>query len=92
MSRHSKNQTLPGTAIINAAGTSQTPKDRVSLQTDYVNGPLTLTFVERYYGSFHLSGNPTLIATNSIAPYWQTDINLATISTCSAFPARRSSM
>jgi outer membrane receptor protein involved in Fe transport len=71
-----KTQTLPGTVITNAAGTSQTPKDRVSLQADYLNGPLNLTVVERYYGSFHLSGNPTLIATNSIAPYWQTDVNL----------------
>ena len=72
-----KSQTLPGTTIINAAGAPQTPKDRVTLQADYVNGPLSLTFVERYYGSFHLSGNPTLIATNSIAPYWQTDVNFA---------------
>ena len=71
-----KNQTLPGTVIINAAGTSQTPKDRVSLEIDYLRGPITATLLQRYYGSFHLSGNPTLIALNSIAPYWQTDINL----------------
>jgi len=71
-----KNQTLPGTTILNAAGTSQTPKDRVTLQADYVNGPFGITLVQRYYGSIHLSGNPTLIATSSIAPYWQTDLNL----------------
>ena len=72
-----KSQTLPGTTIINAAGTSQTPKDRVTLQADYLNGPLGVTVVERYYGSFHLSGNPTLIAAYSIPPYWQTDLNFA---------------
>ena len=72
-----KSQTLPGTTFINAAGTSQTPKDRITLQADYVDGPLSLTFVERYYGSFHLSGNPTLIAANAIPPYWQTDVNMA---------------
>ena len=72
-----KNQTLPGTTIINAAGTSQTPKDRVNLQVDYLTGPFSTTVIERYYGSFHLSGNPTLVAAGSIPAYWQTDINLA---------------
>src|SRR3569833_2094350 len=71
-----KNQTLPGTVIIDAAGTSQTPKDRVSLEIDYLRGPINVTLLQRYYGSFHLSGNPTLVATSSIAPYWLTDINL----------------
>ena len=71
-----KSQTLPGATIINAAGTSQTPKDRVSLQAGYVQEPFGITVLERYYGSFHLSGNPTLIAANAIPPYWQTDINL----------------
>jgi iron complex outermembrane receptor protein len=72
-----KNQTLPGTAIINSAGTSQTPKDRVALSADYLRGPFGASIMERYYGSIHLSGNPAQIAANSIAPYWQTDINLS---------------
>jgi iron complex outermembrane receptor protein len=71
-----KNQTLPGTTIINAAGTSQTPKDRVTFSADYLLDGFSATVVERYYGSFHLSGNPTLFAANSIAAYWQTDLNL----------------
>jgi iron complex outermembrane receptor protein len=70
-----KSQTLPGTTIINAAGTSQTPKDRVNFQIDYLLGDLETTFVERYYGSFHLSGNPTQVAAYSIPAYWQTDVN-----------------
>ena len=72
-----KNQTLPGTVIINTAGTMQTPKDRISLEVDYASGPFNATVLQRYYGAIHLSGNPTLIAASSIAPYWQTDINLA---------------
>lgn len=72
-----KNQTLPGTAIINAAGTGQTPKDRVALSADYLRGPFGISIMERYYGSIHLSGNPAQVAAGSIAPYWQTDINLS---------------
>jgi outer membrane receptor protein involved in Fe transport len=71
-----KSQTLPGTLIINTAGTSQTPKDRISLQAEYLRGAFSAMVLQRYYGSFHLSGNPTLIAANSIAPYWQTDVDL----------------
>jgi outer membrane receptor protein involved in Fe transport len=71
-----KNQTLPGTAIINVAGTAQTPKDRVALSADYLRGAFAASVIERYYGSIHLSGNPALVAATSIAPYWQTDINL----------------
>jgi outer membrane receptor protein involved in Fe transport len=70
-----KSQTLPGTTITNAAGTSQTPKDRVTLQADYLDGPFGFTVVQRYYGSIHLTGVPGLIETNSIAPYWETDLN-----------------
>ena len=72
-----KNQTLPGTTIINAAGTSQTPKDRITFQADYALGDFQTSLVERYYGSFHLTGNPTLFSANSIAPYWQTDVNVS---------------
>jgi outer membrane receptor protein involved in Fe transport len=72
-----KSQTLPGTVVINAAGAPQTPKDRVSLEADYIRGSFSATLLERYYGSIHLSANPTLIAATSIDPYWQTDINLA---------------
>ena len=52
--------------IINAAGASQTPKDRVSLEIDYLLGPINVTLLQRYYGSFHLSGNPTLVATGTM--------------------------
>jgi outer membrane receptor protein involved in Fe transport len=71
-----KNQTLPGTAIINVAGTAQTPKDRVALTADYLRGRFGASLIQRYYGSIHLSGNPALVAAQSIPAYWQTDINL----------------
>jgi outer membrane receptor protein involved in Fe transport len=72
-----KRQTLPGTTIINSAGTSQTPKDRASLQAEYLLGPLNLSLLERYYGSFHFSGNPTLVGAYTLSAYWQTDLNLS---------------
>jgi outer membrane receptor protein involved in Fe transport len=71
-----KNQTLPGTTVINVAGTAQTPKDRVALSADYLRGPFGASVIERYYGSIHLSGNPALVAAYSIPAYWQTDVNL----------------
>ncbi|MBN9590591.1 MAG: TonB-dependent receptor, partial [Alphaproteobacteria bacterium] len=72
-----KNQTLPGTTIINVAGTSQTPKDRASLQAQYTWGALSISLLERYYGSFHFSGNPSLVEAYSLPAYWQTDIDLS---------------
>lgn len=72
-----KSQTLPGSTFINAAGTSQTPKDRITLQAEYVNESFAITAIQRYYGSIHLTGNPTLFSANSIPPYWQTDLNLS---------------
>jgi outer membrane receptor protein involved in Fe transport len=72
-----KSQTLPGTTISNAAGTSLTPKDRVSLQVDYLRGPFNIGVIQRYYGSFHFSGNPTLVGAYTLPAYWQTDLNLA---------------
>jgi outer membrane receptor protein involved in Fe transport len=72
-----KSQTLPGTTIINAAGTSQTPKDRASFQIQYVNGPLNASLLERYYGPFHFSGNPTQVGAYTLPAYWQTDLDLS---------------
>jgi hypothetical protein len=72
-----KNQTLPGTTIINTAGTSQTPKDRISLQVNYMQGPFNFGVMQRYYGPFHFTGNPTLVGAYTLPAYWQTDINLA---------------
>jgi outer membrane receptor protein involved in Fe transport len=71
-----KSQTLPGTTIINAAGTSQTPKDRVSMQVNYVLGSFSTTVVQRYYAAYHYSGNPTQVGISTLPAYWQTDLNL----------------
>jgi iron complex outermembrane receptor protein len=73
-----KSQNLPGSTIINAAGTAQTPKDRATFTLDYRVGDFAINLLERYTASFSYTGDPTLVYNIPRVPaYYQTDMNLS---------------
>ena len=73
-----KTQTLPGTLVTNAAGTAQTPVDRIALMASYKRGDFTLALLERYQSSFHQNANPTLVFDiPDVRAYFQTDMDLS---------------
>jgi len=73
-----KTQTLPGTLITNAAGTAQTPVDRLTLTAGVKSGGFALDVLERYQSAFHQNPNPTLIFNvPDVRAYFQTDLNIS---------------
>jgi iron complex outermembrane receptor protein len=76
---------LPGSVITNVAGSanapgSALPSEKAALMIDYINGPLTMDVMERYYGSLRQNPNPTLIygpSTGDLPAYFQTDFNIS---------------
>ena len=73
-----KTQTLPGTLITNAAGTAQTPVDRLTLTAGAVIGGMSLDVLERFQSSFHQNANPTLVFhVPDVRAYFQTDLNIS---------------
>jgi len=73
-----KTQTLPGTLITNAAGTAQTPVDRLTLMAGYKIGGASLDVLERYQSAFHQNANPTLIFNvPEVRAYFQTDLDFS---------------
>ena len=73
-----KTQTLPGTLVTNAAGTAQTPVDRLALMASYSHEDFTVALLERYQSSFHQNPNPTLVFDiPAVRAYFQTDVDLS---------------
>jgi iron complex outermembrane receptor protein len=73
-----KTQTLPGTLITNAAGTSQTPVDRLTFTAGYQVGSFQADVLERYQSRFRQSPNQTLIFDiRDVRAYYQTDVDLS---------------
>jgi iron complex outermembrane receptor protein len=73
-----KTQTLPGTLITNAAGTAQTPVDRLTLTAGTKISGFGLDLLERYQSAFHQNPNPTLIFNvPDVRAYFQTDLDIS---------------
>jgi iron complex outermembrane receptor protein len=73
-----KTQTLPGTLVTDAAGTAQTPVDRLTFTASYLLDDFTLDILERFQSSFRQNVNQTLVfAIPDVRPYYQTDIGLS---------------
>jgi iron complex outermembrane recepter protein len=73
-----KTQTLPGTLITNAAGTAQTPVDRLTFTAGYQIGSFALDLLERYQSSFRQNPNQTLVFNvPDVRAYYQSDLNLS---------------
>ena len=73
-----KTQTLPGTLITNAAGTAQTPVDRLTLTAGARIGGYALDVLERYQSTFHQNANPTLVFNvPDVRAYFQTDLDIS---------------
>jgi outer membrane receptor protein involved in Fe transport len=73
-----KTQTLPGTLITNAAGTSQTPVDRLTFTAGHRIGNFQVDLLERYQSRFRQNANQTLIFDiPDVRAYYQTDLNLS---------------
>ena len=73
-----KTQTLPGTLVTDAAGTAQTPVDRLTFTASYVLDDFTLDVLERFQSSFRQNANQTLVfAIPDVRAYYQTDIGLS---------------
>jgi outer membrane receptor protein involved in Fe transport len=76
---------LPGSVITDVAGSanapgSALPSEKGALMVDYINGPLTINVMERYYESLRQNPNPTLIydpSTGDLPAYFQTDFTIA---------------
>jgi iron complex outermembrane receptor protein len=75
---------LPGSVIINDAGSSNgpvaaLPSEKGTLMIDYIKDRLTVDVMERYYGALRRNPNPTLIyaaSTGDLPAYFQTDLNI----------------
>jgi outer membrane receptor protein involved in Fe transport len=73
-----KTQTLPGTLITNAAGTAQTPVDRLTFTAGYRIGNYAVDVLERFQSGFRQSNNPTLVFdVADVRAYYQTDLNFS---------------
>ncbi len=73
-----KTQTLPGTLVTDAAGTAQTPVDRLTFTASYGLDDFTLDVLERFQSSFRQNANQTLVfAIPDVRAYYQTDIGLS---------------
>ena len=73
-----KTQTLPGSLVTNAAGTAQTPVDRLALMASYNRDDFTFSLLERYQSSFHQNANQTLVfIIPDVRAYFQTDMDLS---------------
>jgi len=73
-----KTQVLPGTLVTDAAGTAQTPVDRLTFIAGYTLDGFTLDVLERYQSSFRQNTNQTLVfAIPDVRAYYQTDIDLS---------------
>lgn len=73
-----KNQSLPGTQILNTAGTALAPTDRITATLGYGLNALNAALTLRYFSPFHYSPDPTLIvASPDSNAYVQTDIDLS---------------
>jgi hypothetical protein len=73
-----KTQTLPGTLITNAAGTAQTPVDRLALTAGAKTGGFSMDLLERYQSAFRQNANPTLVFNvPDVRAYFQTDLDLS---------------
>jgi hypothetical protein len=73
-----KTQTLPGTLITNAAGTAQTPVDRLALTGGARIGGFSLDLLERYQSAFRQNANPTLVFNvPDVRAYFQTDLDVS---------------
>ncbi len=73
-----KTQTLPGTLITNAAGTAQTPTDRLTFTAGAQIGNFAVDMLERYQSSFRQNANQTLVFNvPDVRAYYQTDLNLS---------------
>lgn len=71
-------QTLPSTLITNAAGTAQTPVDRLTFTAGYRIGGLSLDFLERYQSAYRQNVNPTLVfKVPDVRAYYQTDLDIS---------------
>jgi outer membrane receptor protein involved in Fe transport len=76
---------LPGSVITDVAGSanapgSALPSEKGALMVDYINGPLTINVMERYYESLRQNPNPTLIydpSTGDLPAYFPTDFTIA---------------
>ena len=73
-----KTQTLPGTLITDAAGTAQTPVDRLACHASYVPEISTLDMLERYQSPFRQNPNQTWSTPfRDVRAYYQIDLNLS---------------
>ena len=73
-----KTQVLPGTLVTDAAGTAQTPVDRLTFIAGYTLDGFTLDVLERYQSSFRQNANQTQVfAVPDVRAYYQTDIDLS---------------
>jgi len=72
-----RTQTLPGSLITDAAGTAQTPVDRLAFIASYSRDDFTVTLLERYQSRFRQSINQTLVFDiPDVRAYFQTDLDL----------------
>ena len=73
-----KTQALPGAQLTDAAGTAQTPVDRMAIMASYRRDDFTLSVLERYQSSFHQNINPVLVFDiPNVRAYFQTDLDLS---------------
>jgi len=64
--------------VTDAAGTAQTPVDRLTFTAGYRLGDFILDLLERYQSSFHQNANQTLVFNVAdVRAYFQTDIGLS---------------
>jgi iron complex outermembrane receptor protein len=73
-----KTQSLPGVLVTDAAGTAQTPTDRIALTAGYAWDGFSLNILERFQSSFRQSSSATLVYNiPNVRPYYQTDLDVA---------------
>lgn len=73
-----KTQALPGAQLTDAAGTAQTPVDRVAFMASYRWDDVSLSLLQRYQSSFHQNANPTVVFDiPDVRAYFQTDLDLS---------------